>query len=97
MVAIRTIHSRRLPWSELLKRVFGVDALLCKCGRPMHVLAAITDPAIASRILACIDLPTRAPPLAPARNPDPAADPWPEDPTAADFDQTPADDWGPIA
>jgi hypothetical protein len=89
------VRSRRLPWSELLERVFGVDALRCKSGRPMRVLAAITDPAIASRILACMDLATRAPPLAPARNPDPAADPWPEDPTAADFDQTPADDWGP--
>jgi len=63
----------------------------------MRVLAVIIDPAIASRILACMDLPTRAPPRSPARNPDPAADPCSEDPTTADFDQTPPDDWGSIA
>jgi len=87
----------RLPWAELLKRVFGIDALRCECGKPMRVLAAITEPAVARRILACMDLPSRAPPLTPAHGPGSGATPWPEDAGAADFDQTaPDDDWGPI-
>ena len=90
-------RSRRLPWAELLKRVFGIDALRCECGKPMRVLAAITEPAVAKRILACMDLPSRAPPLPPAHGPGSGATSWPEETGAADFDQTaPDDDWGPI-
>jgi len=58
---------RRTPWAELLQRVFELDALRCPdCGQRMRVLAAITDPEVARRILGCLDLPARAPPLAPA-------------------------------
>jgi len=58
---------RRTPWAELLQRVFELDALRCPaCGQRMRVLAAITDPQVARRILECLDLPARAPPLAPA-------------------------------
>ena len=60
----------------------------------MRVLAAITEPAVAQRILACMSLPPRAPPLAPASSPDSAADSWLEESAAADFDQTPRADWG---
>jgi hypothetical protein len=36
----------------LLQRVFEVDALCCpRCGGRMRVLSAITDPAVAARIL----------------------------------------------
>jgi hypothetical protein len=42
---------RRLPWADLLKRVFGVDALRCQCGKSMRLLAAITDLAVARRVL----------------------------------------------
>ena len=42
-VADRT-RSRRLPWAELLQRVFSMDALRCpRCGVPMHLIAAIDD------------------------------------------------------
>ncbi|MCP4104667.1 MAG: hypothetical protein GY749_03880, partial [Desulfobacteraceae bacterium] len=65
---VRTASSsrpRRLSWSELLKRVFGLDALRCPmCGDTMRVMAVITDPGAARRILACLKLPPRAPPLA---------------------------------
>jgi len=84
----------RLPWADLLKRVFGIEALRCPCGKPMRVLAAITEPTVAQRILVCMGLSPRAPPLVPASSPDPAADFWLEEPAAADFDQTPLDDWG---
>jgi hypothetical protein len=55
---------RRLSWAELLQRVFELDALRCpRCGARMRLLAAIEDPDVARRILACLDLPARAPPL----------------------------------
>jgi hypothetical protein len=60
----------------------------------MRVMAAITEPAVAQRILACMDLPPRAPPLGPATSPTLAAHAWLKDPAAADFDQTPPADWG---
>jgi hypothetical protein len=58
---------RRLPWAALLQRVFEVDALRCPgCGARMRLLAAIEDPEVARKILECLDLPARAPPLEPA-------------------------------
>ncbi len=57
---------RRIAWADLLKRVFEVDALRCPaCGGRMRLLAAITDPSVARRILECLALPPRAPPMAP--------------------------------
>jgi hypothetical protein len=59
---------RRLSWEQLLRRVFGVDALACpRCGERMRLLAVIQDPAAIRAILDCLNLPSRAPPLAPAR------------------------------
>ncbi len=58
---------RRLPWAELLQRVFEVDALRCpRCGSTMRLIAAIEDPMVARRILECLKLPARAPPPEPA-------------------------------
>jgi hypothetical protein len=57
--------SRRTAWADLLQRVFEVDALRCPgCGARMRVLSAITDPDVARRILDCLRMPSRAPPLA---------------------------------
>jgi len=62
------LFQRRLAWADLLQRVFEVDALACpKCGGRMRILSAITDPIVAARILRCLALPARAPPLATAR------------------------------
>ena len=99
--------ARRLRWAELLRRVFEVDALRCPvCAGKMRVLAAITQPAIAKRILKCLALPARAPPLAAAI---PLAEPNIEIAAAGeydlsvgveevpelecDFDQTVSGDW----
>ena len=90
---VPSARPQRLPWADLLQRVFGVQALRCQCGNPMRVLAAITEPAIAKSILDCMGLPARAPPLQPARAPDSAADAWLEEAAAADFDQTPPENW----
>jgi hypothetical protein len=54
----------RMRWAALLQRVFEVDALRCRrCGSTMRLVAAIEDPKVARRILECLDLPARAPPL----------------------------------
>ena len=90
---------RRTAWSELLRRVFEVDALCCtKCGGRMRVLSAITDPTVAGRILRCLSLPARAPPLAAAnegaRVSGQAGDEWLGEVPAFDFDQSPPTrDW----
>jgi hypothetical protein len=59
----------------------------------MRVLAAITEPTVAKRILECMGLPQRAPPLTPASTSGFAIAPWLTEPAAADFDQTPPNDW----
>jgi len=87
---------RRLPWAALLQRVFELDALRCpRCGRTMRLVAAIEDPAVARKILACLDLPARAPPLSPAADAPASHDSeaWDDDAAWA-FDQTPPDDDG---
>jgi hypothetical protein len=65
---------RRLSWAELMRRVFAIDVLECpRCGGRMRILAAIHPPETTRAILECLALPSRAPPLAPAR-PDEADD-----------------------
>jgi hypothetical protein len=84
---------RRLRWAELLQRVFELDALRCpRCEAPLRLVAAIEDPAVARKILECLDLPARAPPLGPV--PEDSAgresEAWDEVVPWA-FDQTPPD------
>jgi hypothetical protein len=61
----------------------------------MRLVAAIEDHAVAHKILACLDLPARAPPLMPAPNESAwhESESWNEDAAWA-FDQTPPDDDG---
>ena len=50
-----------------MKRVFLVDVLQCEnCGGRMKMIAAIDQPDVIQRILECIGVISRAPPLAPA-------------------------------
>jgi len=58
---------RNYSWAELMRRVFEIDVLECPCchGR-MRVLAAIVTREAIRAILDCLDLPSRAPPVAPA-------------------------------
>jgi hypothetical protein len=62
---IRSVgRARRMRWAALIQRVFEVDALRCpRCASTMRLIAAIEDPAVAERILTCLKLPARAPPL----------------------------------
>ncbi len=82
---------RRLPWAELLQRVFELDALRCpRCGARMRLVAAIEDPEVARGILACLGLPARAPPVGTAERASAGDDDEPFDEHRRwDFDQTP--------
>ncbi len=63
------LRTRRLSWSELMRRVFLIDLLKCPhCQGCMRILAAIVQPEIIARILTHRGLPARAPPTQP---PDP--------------------------
>ena len=72
----RAVHPRRtrLPWAELLRRVFALDVLVCsRCGGPMTVIAYITEAAVVAKILTHLGLPTAPPPLFPAEAAPPTA------------------------
>jgi hypothetical protein len=57
----------RIPWAELLLRVFREDVLACPCGGRRVVLAYLTEPGPVKAILDHLGLPSTGPPLAPAR------------------------------
>jgi hypothetical protein len=59
---------RNYAWAYLMMRVFLLDVLRCEqCGGGrMKILAAIHPPAATRKILECLGLPTRGPPLTPA-------------------------------
>ena len=58
---------RNYTWAELMKRVFLLDVLQCeRCGGRLKIIAAILPPDTTEKILRCLGLPSRAPPLAPA-------------------------------
>ncbi len=53
----RRSRRQRLPWADLLRRVFGIDVLVCpQCAGPRRVLAAIHDPAAIARVLGALGL-----------------------------------------
>jgi hypothetical protein len=61
----------RIPWFELLRKVFAVDVLACpRCGGRLELIASIAEPGVARRILDHLGLGSRAPPLAQVRAPD---------------------------
>ncbi len=48
----RSRRSRWEPWAELLRRVFGVDALKCPgCGGRLHLRAVVVGPPATTKIL----------------------------------------------
>lgn len=67
------------PWAELLRRVFGTEALVCPdCRGPRRLLAFHTDPPVVRKILAHLGIATEPPALARAKTTaDAARDPVP--------------------
>ena len=52
----------RLDWAGLLRRTFELDVLHCPCGGRRRVLAVITSPDIARKILGLTPRALRLPP-----------------------------------
>jgi hypothetical protein len=69
-------RSRRLPWAELLRRVFADDVLQCPCGGRRSVIAFVTDPALTNTLLTALELPCEPVTFAPARSPPQAELAW---------------------
>ena len=63
----RPADPSRIPWADLLMRVFREDMLTCPCGGRRVVLAYVTQPGPVKAILDHLGLPSTGPPLAPAR------------------------------
>ena len=62
------MRRHRVEWAKLLKRVFQYDVTVCpSCGGEMKVIAALTEPGPIRKFLDHVGLPSRAPPLSPAR------------------------------
>ncbi len=54
-------------WAILMMRVFALDVLECECcGGRLRILASIHSPENTRKILDCLGLPSRTPPLSPA-------------------------------
>jgi len=60
-------ETSRIPWAELLLRVFREDVLSCSCGGRRVVLAFITEKKVVKEILEHLGLAATGPPIAPAR------------------------------
>jgi len=73
---------RYIRWSELLRRVFGIETVCLKCQTPLRLLSLIKSEPIARKILIAMHLPAEAPELHPARAP-----------PRADRDGRDAEDW----
>jgi hypothetical protein len=59
---------KNYSWAQLMKRVFELDVLVCpRCGLQMRVLCAIHPPDAIQKILTCLGLLSRAPPITPAK------------------------------
>ena len=55
---------RNYSWAELMKRVFSIDVLQCpRCGGRMRIIAAIHPPDAIRKILECLGLSSRPPPI----------------------------------
>ena len=64
-------------WAFLIARIYDVLPLVCpSCGASMSIIAFVTDPVPVRSILSYLDLPTRPPPLSPARAPRAPREAW---------------------
>jgi Putative transposase len=64
---VRRQPDSRIPWRDLLLRVFREDVLACPCGARRKVVAFIDERSVIEQILGHLGLPTTGPPTAPAR------------------------------
>ena len=72
-------RARRLPWADLLRRVFAQDVLVCLCGGRRSVVAFVAfvaDAGHAHSLLVTLGLPAAPTTFAPARDPPQAEFDW---------------------
>jgi hypothetical protein len=69
-------RARRLPWADLLRRVFAQDVLVCPCGGRRSVVAFVAHAGHAHRLLVALGLPAAPTTFAPARDPPQAEFAW---------------------
>jgi len=71
LVASPLASSRRyrLPWADLLRRVFAQDVLACPCGGRRTVTAFVVDTTLARSVLTALGLAVEPTSFAPARDP----------------------------
>ena len=67
-VKVEPPRTYRVPWADLVKKVFALDILACpECSRRLKLIAFIASEAVARRILDHLGLHATGPPLARAR------------------------------
>jgi hypothetical protein len=59
-----------IDWASRLRRVYDLDALACRCGGRLRVIALITERSVSTAILDSVGLPSQPLPIARARSPD---------------------------
>ena len=68
--ACKKLRRTRIPWAELLRRVWAIDILHClRCGGRREVIGLIKDPLQARKILQHLGLETETYDALPARAP----------------------------
>jgi hypothetical protein len=77
--AEKTTRTYRIPWAELLQKVFAIDVLACpECSGRMQLIAFIAEARVAKRILDHLGEDSRGPPLARAQAQPEQLDPGPD-------------------
>jgi Putative transposase len=73
------LHTCRVPWADLLEKVFAIDVLACpECGGRLRLIAFIAEARVARRILDHLGLDSTVPPLATARGEPDRIEPAPD-------------------
>jgi len=73
------LRTYRVPWADLLKKVFAVDVLACpECGGRLRLIACIAESAVAKRILDHLGLGSTGPPVAAVRGEPDCVEPAPD-------------------
>ena len=51
------VERRRLrrAWAQMIRRIYEVDPLTCRCGAQMRILSFILDPRVVTKILQHVD------------------------------------------
>ena len=73
------LRTYRVPWAELLKKVFAIDVLACpECSGRLQMIAFIADQGTARRILEHLELDATGPPVAVGRGAPESIEPTPD-------------------